>query len=526
MSRFAHLFPLIGGVFLLAFGSRCAQGAAPVPLAPGYIADELMIAPGGQHVVFHSTNAGADLLYSARVDAAGLPVLLSPGTLGAASLFNSQITPDGTRIIYNSSDFPGGKWTISTYSSRLDGASGPVLLNRTPIYDDDPGQYSVAISPDSQHVVIRADQGDYSFDLLSRAADGSGGATALNGPHEGQFGVGVAYDWRSGGNRVVYQLRSAGGNYTLFSREFDSSGPAVKLSPGAEQLTGFAISPDASKVVFSTIPTPGGGMNLYSRSGSGGSITTLLASNASNSYSLDPIVVSQDGQHALISSNNALITIPTDGSGPAKALGPYPRGFEFMPTLSPDGTKVAFMARANPSSGPMDLFISPIDGSSAPRKLNLTLPAGASINSAAFAPDGRHLIFFGDLINPGVMDMFSVMADGSAAPVHLGPGGEFAVTSDGNTVIMGVRSASFFIPELTAIPIDGGEATQLVSSPLSEGIYRWALLPDDSGIVFTSTGEGASEIYSVAIPEPGMLGAGLPAGLLLLSRRGRRGSPC
>jgi Tol biopolymer transport system component len=490
---------------LASFISLALSGsalAAALQLSGGVSAGEFAITPDGSRIVFQSYNGANSLLYSARTDAVGSPTPISPNT-GPSYLFNGKFTPDSSMFVFNTYETPADGFHVATYASRLDGSAAPIPLNSSKVFDDDPSQYSLAISPNSQTVAIRADQGDYDFDLLSRKIDASQPALPLNeNGHSGDFGDGVGNDWTAAGNRVLFRAPGAEGP-TLYSRVFDGSLPAVQLSPTGRSFLDYALSQDGSKVALTA--SGFAGRALFSRGVAGGPLT-MLTGDDDNPHAFTGLYIDPHGQHVLFTTDSHLATIPTDGSAGVKSLTPNPTGYDLRVAISPDGQRVAFTSKADNSS-PVELFVSPIDGSAPARRLSLPLPPGGNIETAVFSPDSRHIVYFGDQLTDGVDELFSVLADGSALPVRLTSSGNFRITPDGLNVIYagtspGGRGA------LYEIGIDGGNPLLLAENPYETGIIApwgegWQITPDGSLLIFTAD-DGASRvgIFAVAIPEP------------------------
>jgi Tol biopolymer transport system component len=511
----------------LVVGIAWASGGAALQISGGVNAGEFSITPEGSRIVFLSYNGADTVFYSARVDGVGAPNLISPAS-GSSNLFNSKFTPDSSRFVFNTYESPADGLHVVTYSSRVDGSGAPVPLNNSKLYDDDPSQYNLAISPDSQRVVIRADQGDYNFDLLSRRVDGSGGVVPLNDPSshgDGAFGNGVQYDWTPAGNNVVFKALAAGEEARqLFSRVFDGSLPAVQLSPGGRTFIDYVVSGDGTKVALTA---SGGGKALYSR-GADGTALTMLTADDDNPNAFQGLWIDPHGQHVIYSTNLHLSTVPTDGSAAAKSLSPNPNpdGQDIAVAVSPDGQRVAILSRTG-NSAPQELYVSPIDASQLPKKLNSPLPAGGNIDFMVFSPDSKHIVYFGDQLTDGVEELFSVPADASHGPVRLTSSSNFRITPDGRNVIYSTGTLGN-ISALYSIGIDGGEPVLLASNPyLTGGIQPWGegwqITPDGSMLIFTANDGGSkSGIYAVAIPEPGCLAVLMSGGIMMSWRRSRR----
>ncbi len=514
-SRFFHRVSIT--VLSLCALASSAWSAAALQLTNGVNAGEFSITPDGSRIVFQSYNGTDNVLYSARTDGVGSPILISPST-GPSFLFNGKFTPDSSRFVFNTYENPADGFHVVTYSNRLDGNGTPVLLNNSKLFDDDPSQYNLATSPDSQSVVIRADQGDYNFDLLSRRIDGSGTVVSLSdGPPHGEgFGNGVAFNWVAAGNRVVYSVPPGGvSSPQLFSSLMDGSAPAIQLSPQAEVFGESAVSRDGLMAVFTT--DVGTVPKLYSRSVAGGPLT-LLASQDNKDLSFQQPQLDSHGQHAVYFSGDRLLTVPTDGSALPKPLGPYPDGTDAWTAIDPAGTQVAFRSR-------QEIYVQAIDASSNARKLSAA--QNCNLNLFQFTPDGSHLVYYCSPVAGMIDGVFSVPVDGSHEPVLLTASGNIRITPDGRNLIYATGSVAG-IAALYEIGIDGGQPLLLAENPYGTGSILpwgegWQITADGSKLIFTAD-DGAARIgiFAVAIPEPNCLAVLVGAALtLILRRRGR-----
>jgi hypothetical protein len=503
-----------------------------IPVTPGFNASAFLITPDNSRVVFMHPEDTSGILYSARTNGVGTPIPISPLTGGGASLFQAQISPDSAWVLYNRDEHPTDRLHVATYASRIDGSTPAVLLNISPIYDDDTSQYNLAISPDSRYAIIRADQGDNSFDLLSRRIDGSSPPLPLNDPLHPDEGSGnaVPSNWSVAGNLVIFQDPNNEQGRGLYSRPFDGSAPAQKLSPGGETFSFHAVSD--SKVAMITYPGPPQSWNLYSNSTAGGALT-LMHSKSNDFYGLRGLSISPDGGHALIQDGEfQLYTVPTDGLATPKLLGPFSDSTSIGYSISPDSTRVAFFTRQG-HHGAVELDISPIDASAAPKRLNPPAPGGREVrfgNYVYFTADSRYLVFTSDQLVADRQDIFSVPVDGSSLPTRLSGPAVFTLTPDSKWLIAALNTdPDDFIDRFVAIPITGGEPILLAESPyLTGGIPNWGehwrISQDGSLLVFVADNNaGVREIFAVAIPEPGTLSVLVATGLGMVSLRRRRG---
>ncbi len=499
-----------------------------VPLTDGLGAGTFLLTPDASHIVFQDFDSSANLLYSARTDGAGSPIPISPAGGGGVTLFQSRISPDSAWILYNRDEHIEDRLHVSTLASRIDGSTAPVLLNTSRVYDDDTSAYNLGISPDSRYALIRADQGDESFDLLSRRIDGSSPAVPLNGAHGGSHGDGVGSNWSIAGERAVFQTRGGEEGPGFFSRHFDGSTPIVRLSPS--EPTGLGqVSADGSTIVFSIHPASGPPA-IYSNSTAGGELRPLPF-DTSSPYGLRGLSISPNGDHAILLDNEfRLSTAPSDGSGDQKVFGPFSDGTSIGLEITPDSTRIAYLMRPG-HHGDVGLFVSAIDGSGVPKQLSPPPPAGRQVrfgNFMFFSSDSRYLVFISDQISDGEFDLFSVPTDGSSLPTRLSDAADFKLTPDGRWVIAALNpNADFYFDEIVAIPIEGGEAVPLADSPyLTGGIREWQLSQDGAMLVYLATSaSGVSEIFAVAIPEPGAVCWLVVCGMAMTRRRVRVNLP-
>ncbi len=123
--------------------------------------------------------------------------------------------------------------------------------------------------------------------------------------------------------------------------------------------------------------------------------------------------ISPDGQTIAFSYRGDLWKVPATG-GQATQLTVH-AAYEFMPTWSPDGSKIAF---ASDRYGTSDVFVMPADGGTATR---LTYHSASDFPSS-FTPDGQQVLFFSGRLDARAMvgyprrgaqpELYSVALDG------------------------------------------------------------------------------------------------------------------
>ena len=183
-----------------------------------------------------------------------------------------------------------------------------------------------------------------------------------------------------------------------------------------------------------------------------------------------------------------IFSSPIDGSSPAVRLNsPLPLGglitFDFK--ISPDGRFVVYRANQNESTA-QELFSVPIDGSSAPVRLNNPLTDRGDVLAFEISPDSNLVVYKADEITAGINNLFVVPVDGSSDASRIDPDvftivgdttevidagvpiptdnpnvNTFKITPDGqNVVYMTAQTAGFAI-ELFRVSINGGSRQRL-----------------------------------------------------------------
>jgi dipeptidyl aminopeptidase/acylaminoacyl peptidase len=111
----------------------------------------------------------------------------------------------------------------------------------------------------------------------------------------------------------------------------------------------------------------------------------------------------------------------------------------------------------------------------------------AGARQAALSPDGQWVALTGE--GPQGAGIHVVRAAGSGAPTLLTPGSNPSWFPDGRRILFSRENA------LWAIPVEGGDASQITTDPANE---RAAVVsPDGSTIAFYSTRGGHQDIWLV-----------------------------
>ncbi|MEQ1891794.1 MAG: hypothetical protein ABL998_04565 [Planctomycetota bacterium] len=454
------------GVFEL-FASLAAIGTPPVRLSG-------LLAPGpgaevesGTVPALQSDPLGQELVYS-----------LSDGTLGHVPLDGSLpaeilaasevqgwwgISPDRTHVA-----FVNGSGELR--SVPLSGSGPQVLLGDHPS--------SPAFSPDGQWLVYFAGGDVHS----ARVADGTHVTLSAAVPS-------IPLRITADSSRVVFGLQPFGqSGVQLWSRVLDGSAPAVRLD--VKNLRTLHLTPDGSRA-------------LYERE-------QIVGSS----------VVSRPW------------SVPVDGSGPPVPLAAVPNGYISLQSdssrcLTSDGNWLAFGANYAATSAGSGVYSCRTDGSTGAIPL---AEAGRDEVRLVLVAGNERAVF---LDRRGGERLFVTRLDGSSAPIDLcGPAlvgfetGSEVASADGHSLVFLARPPGNPRWSLHAAPLDGSAFARRLDSGLdpltSVGTYR--ILPDslsvayDQGTLDSNTGlRGPSDLFQVPIDRsaaPRRLGRGLDAWML------------
>ena len=165
--------------------------------------------------------------------------------------------------------------------------------------------------------------------------------------------------------------------------------------------------------------------------------------------------------------------------------------------VDPDGTHAFYVADQD-ALGVRELYRVPIDGSSAPQKLNAALPAsgdvtGVNPNQPSFLiGSAGWVVYRADPDVDETFEIFGVPSDGSAPPVRLNEppvaGGDvlgYSISSDGTRVVYQADQESDDVTELFAVPIDGSAPPLRLHPPFTqEAALEYGIDPSGTFVVY------------------------------------------
>lgn len=498
-----------------------SAGGAPVqlnaPLVQAGDVLEFRVSPDGQRVAYVAdgdTN-GVDELYGARVDGTGAVVKLNSAlTAGALARFaaGGSITNDGTlvyligapsqtpslnavpvdgsapsRQVQSAFDYNGANLFAIPDGGAILSESGPHL--RLVTLDGSAPDRTLYTQPGNDTIVfasLRA-TGPLAFfglqhvvgnraEVLRVSLTGSPSPTFIHPP----LAIGPprtdvdAFRLSPDGEWAVYTAdQTLDDMRDLCSVRTDGSRPPVRLNPGLGPVsTSFLISADSAYVVFRSA-------GLRSAPIDGRTAPALLSVTATTHF------LSPDGVHVIYRADEdgdgalEVRRSRVDGTGTPIVLLESANPVDGL-SVSPDSSSVVFRQAAGSVH---ELYRVPADGSGSPTVLSGTMVAGGEVSPPNVGPfqissDSQWVVYRADAVVDGVIELFAVRIDGSAAPVRLTPSipfggnigasswGDFRITPEGLTVVYRADQDVDERFEVYSVPIDGSALPVKLNGPL------------------------------------------------------------
>ncbi len=128
-----------------------------------------------------------------------------------------------------------------------------------------------------------------------------------------------------------------------------------------------------------------------------------------------PIGPAGNGQIAY-SDGRTLYLLDLDGRRVQSGF--FGMGYETNPSISPDGTRIAWFSRRDSDLGGQRLYVAPLDGSSPPLDVAGALPAWNLVDTdvpPGWSPDGTRLVYTGLEIGTGDIGIVVASTDGSGS---------------------------------------------------------------------------------------------------------------
>ena len=308
-----------------------------------------------------------------------------------------------------------------------------------------------------------------------------------------------------------------GGQTELFATDLVGSevrtisGP--RLEEGAVNNAGW--SPDRSLVAFTGDMRTDGLIEFFIVPVLGGPVMTL-ATPVARGY-VGEFVFTPAGDRlvfrAALDAYNVreLYSVGIDGSGLTKLSGPisYPRNVAAGWSLSPDGSRVAYVADQDPADLSDELYTVAVDGTGRV-KISGDLPTGGAVidTSVAWRPDGSQVSYAADQDARQVYELYSAPALGGGTTKLSGalvPGGDVgqirggAWSPDGSRVAYIADQLQDNVVELFVASATGDSSVRVSGALIAGGgvynDFRWS--PDGTRILYwvTGTNDGVNELF-------------------------------
>jgi len=454
------------------------------------------ISPDGTRVVFESDRNGGGLYVLS---------LLSRVETKIASLgFNPRFSPDGSRVAYEGQQ--GKLYTVAA----MGGLAQPVDSATSP------ASYPIW-TPDGKHLLAMVRTGETEFDWLVFPLEGGRAfSTGAAGIFRRQQLGNAAYppapgDWL--GDRVVFsagQRESANlWELSLSPKTFRVSGGAQRLTsgPGAHTYPRVASLAAGRRVVFVNENIVGQISSFVPNPAQDNPVLDRLTQDSSLVPGESPQISADGSKLAFCSTRlgNRDIWLKDlrTGTETAVAANPWP---DEQPLISPDGSRVAYVSRPK-SSAAIQIWDA---AGGATRKL--CEDCGRPLE---WLPDNKRLIIAADA--PARLQMWNALTGESRAllPALTTPVTNAAVSPDGQWLAVTAPDAPGGCPASFIAPIEGQTGRSCKDwTAVPELSTAWGLRWSQKGdlLYFFSTRDGTRCIWAqrLSLPEPRPAGKPFP----------------
>lgn len=444
-------------------------------------------------------------LYSVLVNGIVPPTKLNiPLIFGREVRVDFQISANSNYVLYLTDQDTDDVFEL--YSVPINGSTPPVKLNN-PLVDGYGVYYGYQISTDSSRVIYQADQNlDYVLELYSVPIDGSAPPIQINTPMPSGHNL-SSFQISNNSNTVVYCAdQDTIGVHELYSVPIDGSAAPTKLNhtlANGSEVWLFQFSSTENLLVYSVKNEPYT-TELYSVPLDGSTTPIKLNDTLEPGGTLGSYFKISAGSNRVIylsaydyMSDPELYSVPIDGStAPTKLNGTLVSGGEIKEfQISTDGSYVTY--RADQDTNYVDeLYSVPIDGGIAPTKLNGTLVSGGIVSIYQISADSSQVVYHADQDIDEIYELFSVPLNGSSAPIKLNgalvSGGNVEwsakISADSSRVAYVADQDTDDVGELYNVPIDGSTPPVKLSTTLTSGgdVQAFQISLDNNWVVYTA----------------------------------------
>ena len=441
--------------------------------------------------------AGDEVLYEADVPGGGRESLRVPLTGGVSSAtglsLGGERSPDGRHHAQVVDDTLRLVDLVSEVSWPL----------QQPFLEGSGATYRFA--PDGARLAFLGFPGSL---LGSAPSDGSAPPVFVNLSVEGA----VSYAFSADSSRLVFRTTN-GRLYAVGA----AGGTALRLD-AAGTVEDFALTPDASRAVFSAEVAPGRlGLFVVPLDRSAAPLLLSGAPVPGGGGVLPPFLFSADGQRVVFRGDlglalaEQLYSARLDASAPPVALSGLPllhRRIDPGCALDPSGTRVLFLGDLQAQLR-FELFSAPVDGSSARVRLNGDLAPGGSVRSFRLGRAGARLAYLADQAVDERFELYSARCDGTGASVLLSGDpvawadveDDYVVAPSGQAVAFRSDRTTDGEARLWLRALGGGGVVREITDTLAEEVdvpAGFFFAPDSSRLVYRANDRDAryTELFS------------------------------
>ena len=538
----------VDGIFELY--SVPTSGGTPTKISHTLLSNEdvqsdFEISGDSSRVVYRAGPFLANELYSVPIFGGATSKINNPFTGPAPNVAEFAIAPNSGRVAFAQTQDRITDEIYELFSVPLGGGvsvqiSGPAVASGSvALSNQNP---SFQFSSNSSRIVFRGDLQTLNLEeIFSTPANGIGSLFKLNGILAASWSVADYFIISPDSSTVVYQGRHNGdpGGYNLYSAPITGAATAKLNNPTATQSDEFEdtfiFAPNSSRVVF-VQDTSTAGQEIYSATPDGVSTLKLNDPLPSNLADIsENFIITPDSSKVIFSGDqitintDELFSVPIDDSAsPTRLCDPLSSTEDIAKgefDISPDGNTVVFMINTVVFPPTKALYSVPSDASTTMTRLTPPMAPFGSIRSSSsndipdliITDDNSRVIYLADAVTSQVYELFSVLLDGSAAPVKVNAtlplGGDVSgnffffrqqvvALNDSDTIFYLADQEADNAVELFQGTVDGDPISKINGELIRSGnIFQFDLSPDDNWAVFKSdtTNLNSYELYSAPI---------------------------
>jgi Tol biopolymer transport system component len=282
-------------------------------------------------------------------------------------------------------------------------------------------------SPTHGHLAILANPDGVTDTVLFVVDPLTGDVATVSGPQTPGTFV-SSFQWSPDGQFLAFNRIGLGGG-PLFTVRADGSDLLEVSDPlvAGGNVGQFAWSPDSTRLAITMDAETDDIQEVFVVARDGSGRVKVSGSGGAAGSSSDRILWSPDGSRVAYLSNlgggsraDLFVSLATGVGGRVRVNPVLPAGgFIFAFQWAPDGSRIAYVAEQN-ADDLLELFTSLPDTTGNVR-VSGTLVTGGDVQGDAFlwAPDASRIAFLADAATDEVVELFTVVPDGAAAPVRV-----------------------------------------------------------------------------------------------------------